>query len=388
MDRRVLLKRGLATAVGVTAFAGAPRRGAAAMFEVATELYRLRVRSLVEGLDQPWGMAFLPTGEILVTEQPGRLRLVREGQLVESPLGGVPRVLYEGQGGLLDVAVQPNFATSKFIHLTYAEGSSGQNHTVLARGRLGSGGLSDVRVLFRSQPAGRVTQHYGSRIVYDGGGHVFLSVGDRKDESRVQSLDAHNGKIIRLLNDGRVPSDNPFVGRQGARPEIWALGVRNPQGLARQPDTQNLFECEHGPQGGDEINVIERGKNYGWPTISWGCQYGQNPATCQPIGGGERDGLEQPLNYWTPSIAPGGMGFYEGDRFPGWRGDLFVAALKYKLLVRLRVRREGTRLTVTEEERLLENRIGRIRQVKAGPDGRLYLLTDEGNGAIWTVERA
>jgi aldose sugar dehydrogenase len=222
--------------------------------------------------------------------------------------------------------------------------------------------------------------HYGSRIAFDGRGYVFVTVGERHQMERAQRLGEHNGKVVRLFDDGRVPPDNPFVGRAGALPAIWALGIRSPQGLAFQPGTGRLYECEHGPMGGDEINIIQRGRNYGWPIITWGRDYDGSPIGVGP----RRAGLEQPIKYWTPSIAPSGISFYDGGLFPAWRGNLFVAALKYRMVVRLVLTAAGT--GVAREERFLQDRIGRVRHVKPGRDGKLYVLTDEADGAVWTLE--
>jgi glucose/arabinose dehydrogenase len=380
-DRRGFV-RGSGAAMGALATLKAGRAVAAEPFLADTQRYRVRVTPLALGLNHPWGIDFLPGGDLLVTERGGRLRVLRGGVLDPKPITGLPTLVVGGQGGLLDVALHPRFASNRLVYITYAGGAVGATFTGLARARLGAGRLEGLQVLFESRPRANSKGHYGSRIVLDGKGYVFVSVGDRQEMDRAQRLGETNGKIVRLREDGRVPSDNPFVGRQGARPEIWALGIRSPQGLAIQPGTGRLWECEHGPKGGDEVNIIRRGRNYGWPIITYGVDYDGTP-----IGvGTTRTGLEQPVRYWTPSIAPSGLSFYAGDLFPAWRGNLFMGALKYELIVRMEL--DGTGQKVASEERFLAGELGRIRQVKPGPDGRLYVLTDSGDGGVWAVEPA
>lgn len=378
MNRRSFLRAGGATA-GVAALAMARPATAAEAFEVDSAHYRLRVTPLATGLVNPWGIAFLPDGDILVTERAGRMRIIRDGRLVAAPLTGVPPVLALGQGGLLDVTAHPQFSRYKYVYFTYSAGSSNNNYTVLARGSLGSGGFTTVKQLFRSAPNGRTNGHFGSRVVHDGRGYLYFTVGDRQEMDRAQRPEETNGKILRLHADGRVPSDNPFVGRAHYRPEIWALGIRSPQGLAFQPGTRRLFECEHGPKGGDEINWIRKGLNYGWPVITHGVDYDGSY-----IGPPSKPGYEQPVTFWTPSIAPAGISFYDKDLFPIWKNHLLVAVLKGQMLLRLNLGPTGTE--VIHEEQMLNGRIGRIRHVKPGPDGKLYLLTDQTDGGVWTVE--
>jgi aldose sugar dehydrogenase len=372
--------RSTGTALAAAAVASAGGRSVVAQaFEVQTERYRLRVTPLVLGLEHPWGIDFLPDGDLLVTERAGRLRRVRGGALDPNPVAGVPILVVADQGGLLDVAIDPDFGSNQLVYLSYAGGVVGATFTGLARGKLGAGGLEELALLFESRPYANSTIHYGSRIVFRDG-YVFLSVGDRGEPDRAQSLADHGGKIVRLHRDGRIPSDNPFVGVADALPGIWALGIRNPQGVALQPGTNRIWECEHGPMGGDELNVLYRGDNYGWPVITYGVNYDGTP-----IGiGTHAEGMQQPRRHWTPSIAPSGLSFHAGGLFPAWQGNLFMGALKDRMLVRLELDAAGA--AVAHEERLLTDAIGRVRQVRPGPDGKLYVLTDEADGGVWTVE--
>jgi glucose/arabinose dehydrogenase len=348
---------------------------------VSTDDYRIRVVTIVRGLEHPWGLAFLPDGRMLVTERPGRLRIVNDGVLDPDPVAGVPEVAAVGQGGLLDIALHPDYASNGWIYLSYAASGEGGVGTELARGRLQGHRLTDVEVLFRLQPKSGAGRHFGGRIVFDREGYIYLTLGDRGERPRAQALDDHAGSVIRLHADGRVPQDNPFVGRVDARAEIYTYGNRNVQGAARHPQTGEVWTHEHGPQGGDEVNIIRAGTNYGWPVITYGANYG----TGTKIGEGtHKEGMAQPIHYWVPSIAPSGMAFYTGERFPAWRGDLFVGALKDQMLVRLEI--EGER--VTQEERMLKGVLGRIRDVRDGPDGYLYLLTDAPNGVLARLEPA
>ena len=338
------------------------------MFE--SEEHAFRVVEVASGLDHPWGLAFLPDGRMLVTERAGRLRTVTaEGRLDPEPVAGVPRVHASGQGGLLDVALHPDFPENGWVYLSYAAGRWGRAGTEVARGRLRGHRLEDVEVLFRALPKSGGGRHFGSRLRFAPDGHLFVTLGDRGDRHRAQDPGDHAGSIIRLRDDGSIPPDNPFTGTGGARPEIYTVGNRNVQGLAFHPGTGTLFAHEHGPRGGDEVNVVRPGVNYGWPVISYGREYGSG----DPVGEGtHRDGMAQPILQWTPSIAPSGLTVYDGDRFPGWRGNLFVGALRFRLLARLVLDDE----LAVHEERLLEDRYGRIRDVRTGPDGLLYLLTD------------
>jgi len=353
----------------------------AADSRIRTEEHTVNVRILVQGLEHPWGLAFLPDGRMLVTEREGRLRIVRDGKLDPRPVGGLPPIEASGQGGLLDVAVHPRFAENGWIYLSYAARGPGGIGTEVLRAQLRQERLEDVRVIFRMLPKVGGGRHFGSRLVFDRSGFLYVTLGDRGDQDRAQRMEEHLGKIVRLYDDGRVPEDNPFRARQGAKPEIYSLGNRNVQGAALHPQTGELWAHEHGPQGGDEVNVIRAGANYGWPVITHGRNYG----TGTRIGEGtHKSGMAQPLHTWVPSIAPSGMAFYTGDKFPRWRGDLFVGALRDQMLVRLKL--DGEK--VVKEERMLKGTLGRIRDVRTGPDGLVYLLTDEANGVIARIEPA
>jgi glucose/arabinose dehydrogenase len=338
-----------------------------------------RLVRIVEGLEQPWSLAFLPDGRMLVTEKAGRLRMVEEGRLRAQPIAGLPPVAVHGQGGLQDVALHPDFQKNQLVYIAYAARGPDGVGTELARARLVGHRLENLEVLFRQSPKGSRGQHFGGRIIFDRAGYLYLTLGDRGEMARAQRPDDHAGSVIRLHDDGRVPHDNPFAGRPGWKPEKFTLGNRNMQGAALHPLTGMLWTHEHGPQGGDEVNIIRAGANYGWPVITYGANYGLGT----PIGEGtHKAGMQQPVHYWVPSIAPSGMAFYTGERFPRWKGSLFVGALRDRMLVRLSL--DGEK--VVGEERLLQNAIGRIRDVRAGPDGFLYLLTDDRAGVLARLE--
>jgi len=343
---------------------------------VQTERTTIRYEILADELDHPWGMAFLPDARLLITERSGSLRMVsNDGELHPQPIDGLPKIRQIGQGGLLDVALHPDFENNRWVYFSYAERDARGVGTAVARGRLQGHRLDGVEVLFRLQPKDNKAYHFGSRLVFDREGYLFISLGDRGTRSRAQDLDDHAGSLIRLHDDGRIPADNPFVDRKDARPEIYSYGHRNIQGAALHPVSGRLWTHEHGPQGGDELNLPEAGINYGWPVIT----YGKNYVTGTDIGEGtHKPGMAQPLHYWVPSIAPSGMAFYSGDRFPQWQGNLFVGSLKFRQLVRLELDGE----TVVHEERLLSDELGRIRDVRQGPDGLLYLLTDADDGKL------
>ncbi len=346
---------------------------------IRTEEHAFRVVKLIEGLDHPWSVAFLPDGRMLVTERPGRLRVVSGGKLDPQPIAGMPEVAAQGQGGLFDIVLHPRFRENSLVYFSYNARGPGGSGTELARAKLAGPRLENVQVLFRQDPKGRSGLHFGGRIVFDRAGYVYLTLGERGEMQRAQRGDDHAGSVIRLHDDGRVPADNPFVGKAGWKPEKFDLGHRNQQGAALHPKTGVLWTHEHGPQGGDEVNVIRAGTNYGWPVITYGVNY----VTGTKIGEGtQKEGMAQPIHYWVPSIAPSGMAFYEGDRFPRWKGDLFVGALKDRLLVRLRL--DGEK--VVKEERMLQGVLGRIRDVRVGPDGLIYLLTDESPGVLARLE--
>jgi glucose/arabinose dehydrogenase len=339
----------------------------------------IAVEEIVTGLNEPWALAFLPDGRMLVTEREGRLRIVTRRGEVSEPVAGLPQTDTRNQGGLLDVIPAPDFAQSRLIYWTYAEPrGDGENGTNVARGQLSRDErrVENVQIIFRQQPGWASRGHFGSRIVFDGQGRLYVVLGDRQtDESRVlaQDLSTHIGKVVRLNADGSAASGNPFAGRANARAEVWSYGHRNIQGADLHPETGELWIAEHGPQGGDEINIARAGRNYGWPIISYGEEY-----SGQPVGEGitQREGMEQPLYYWDPVIAPGDMDFYRGDLFP-WRGDLLIAGLRVQELVRLDL--EGER--VTGEERFALG-VGRIRDIAESEDGALWIITDEENGRV------
>ncbi len=359
-----------------------------AAWAVSTLTFAMPVQPevLARGLEHPWALAFVGQGHMLVTERPGRMRVVEPGGQVGPPLEGVPRVDAVGQGGLLDVIADSGFARNRLIHFCYAEPSSSGsgNSTALASARLSADHrrLEDVRVIFSQQPKVSSRHHFGCRIVESPDGHLFLALGDRFGRMQdAQTLDNHHGKVVRVRKDGSAPPDNPLIGRTGALPEIWSWGHRNPQGATWGPDGR-LWVHEHGPQGGDEINRPEPGRNYGWPVITFGENYGGSR-----IGEGitERPGMEQPLHQWTPSIAPSGMAFVTSDRYgPAWKGSLMVGSLKFRHLARL----ELVNGQVVRQERLLESVGQRIRDVREGPDGLLYVVTDDRNGQLIRLQPA
>ncbi|MDX2060588.1 MAG: PQQ-dependent sugar dehydrogenase [Gemmatimonadales bacterium] len=338
------------------------------------------VVTVASGLKNPWGLAFLPDGRMLVTERPGRLRFVSADGRLSEPLGGVPTVAAVGQGGLLDVALDPDFARNRLVYLSYAEPGDGGQGTAVARGRLGATSLENVEVIFRQLPKVGGGLHFGSRLVFGRDGMLYVTLGERGRKEMAQDLAVHQGKVIRIRPDGKVPPDNPFVGRAGVRPEIYSHGHRNPQGAALHPETGALWTVAHAARGGDEVNVVRAGLNYGWPVITYGRDY-----SGLKIGEGTaKAGMEQPLHYWDPSIAPSGMAFYTGDRFPAWKGNLFIGSLKFGMVSRLELAGEK----VVSEERILEGLRDRVRDVRQGPDGLLYLLTDESAGRILRIEPA
>ncbi len=354
-----------------------------------TEQYTVRAVSVVAGLYHPWGMAFLPDGRMILTERRGTMRIFENGKLVEKPIEGIPQATEHGQGGLLDVALHPKYAENGWIYWTYNAGKPGEYGTELARGKLGGTRyapvMTNVEVLFRMQPKSAAGHHFGSRIVFDRNGYLYITLGDRGDSPdkgaahRAQQLNDHAGKSIRLHDDGRVPSDNPFVKTPGAKPEIFTWGNRNMQGAALHPDTGRVWAHEHGPQGGDEINILTAGSNYGWPVVTYGANYGSGTKIGEGIA---KEGMTAPLYYWVPSIAPSGMSFYTANNFPNWKGNLFVGALAKQTLVRLTLNGDK----VVSEERMFDGKLGRIRDVRQGPDGNLYLLTDAPNGELIRIE--
>jgi len=345
---------------------------------VSSQTGRIKVETITNKLDHPWGLAFLPDGRMLVTERPGRLRIVTRDGKISPPLGGVPKVYASGQGGLLDVVLDPDFASNRLVYLSYAEPGPGGASTAVARGRLGDSSITGLQVIFSQKPKVSGGRHFGSRLVFARDGKLFITTGDRGQGDPAQDLSSHIGKIIRINPDGSVPQDNPFVGREGARPEIWSYGHRNGQGATRHPQTGALWETEHGPRGGDEVNIPEAGKNYGWPLVSWGDEYSGAPIP-KP---NARPDLTDAIRQWTPVIGASGLAFYGGDLFPSWRGNLLAGGLVSRGIVRLTL--DGNKVTG-------EERIGlgaRVRDVRLGPDGAVYVLTDEDNGKILRLSPA
>jgi glucose/arabinose dehydrogenase len=347
---------------------------------VSTERTRVRLETVTRGLERPWGLAFLPDGRSLVTEKAGRLRIVGKDGSLGEPLKGVPQVDTTGQGGLLDVVLDPAFVQNQTIFLSFAEPrGEGQNATAVARARLGVNGLEDVRVIFQQQPAMTGGHHFGCRLVFGRDGTLFVTLGDRNiGRDKVQPLDTDVGKVVRIDRDGNAPADNPYRGKAGARPELWSIGHRNVQGAALHPETGELWTNEHGPKGGDELNRTLGGRNYGWPLVTYGVEYSGAKVSDRQ----EAPGLESPVHHWVPSIGTSGLAFYVGSAIPAWKDNVFVGGLATKDLARLEMR-DGK---VVHEERLFKKELGkRIRTVVNGPDGALYLLTDEPDGQILRI---
>ena len=335
---------------------------------VVIERERVRVVTLTDALVQPWALAFLPNGDMLITERGGRLRLMHDGRLTSANIGGLPPVDTRAQDGLMDLALHPRFAQNQILYFTYSKPGQRGDTTALATAKFDGEKLTDVRDLFVADAWSTAGGNSGSRIAFAPDGTIYMTVGERHEQAPAQDLTTHKGKILRFNDDGTTPPDNPFVGRHNAHPEIFAYGVRNPQGLFIDPSTGTIWEHEHGPRGGDELNIIARGHNYGWPAITFGINYNGTTISKDTA----REGMDQPLVHWTPSISPSGLTIYSGDRFPAWRGNVFLGALSGLNLRRLELR-DGR---VTHEEVLLAGRPQRIRDVRQGPDGFLYVLTD------------
>ncbi|WP_267130122.1 PQQ-dependent sugar dehydrogenase [Pseudomonas helleri] len=348
-----------------------------------SELGPVTATPVVQGLDHPWALAFLPDKKgMLVTERPGHLRWVSPEGKLSAPLAGVPKVWAKGQGGLLDVVLSPGFANDRLVYLSFAEeGQDGNAGTAVGRGRLSDdmSSLSDFKVIFRQEPKLSTGNHFGSRLVFDRDGYLFIALGENNQRSTSQDLDKLQGKVVRIYPDGRIPEDNPFVGQKGARPEIWSYGHRNQQGAALNPWTGTLWTHEHGPKGGDEINLIERGQNYGWPLATHGIDYSSKPIP--EAKGKVVEGTVAPYHVWEKSPGISGMTFYDGERFKPWQHNLFIGALADKDVIRLQL--DGDK--VVHEERLLGGLKARIRDVRQGPDGYVYVLTDEDKGAVYRV---
>jgi len=345
-----------------------------------------RVVPVAENLVNPWSMTFLPGGDMLITERPGRLRIVRDGTLLPDPVAGVPEVFAQGQGGLLDVLPHPEFASNRLLYLSYSAPNGGESTTAVSRGRFENDRLTNVEEIFVAQTRGR--GHYGSRLAFHRDGHLFITVGERQVPSvgdleahPAQDLSNHHGTVIRLHEDGRVPDDNPFVDQAGKLPEIWSYGHRNPQGLAIHPETGDVWATEHGPQGGDELNLIQPGRNYGWPVVGYGVNYRSGLAIHE---GTQRETMESPIRFWVPSIATSGLLFYTGDRFPDWKGNLLAGGLAGEQIARLTMSPDGKQ--VLREETILQG-MGRVRDIRQGPDGYVYVAIEDREGAPTSVVR-
>ena len=372
------------TAVGLVLLAGSPVAGQ----EVFRSAYHdFRVVTVADGLVHPWSMTWLPGGDMLITERTGRIRIVRRGTLLPDPVAGVPEVFAQGQGGLFDVLPHPDFASNRLLYLSYARPKGDASTAAVVRGRFENDRLTDIEDIFEAKTEGR--GHYGGRLAWDHDGFLFLSVGDRQVPSTgdleahpAQDLSNHHGVTVRLHEDGSVPADNPFVGQAGALPEIWSYGHRNPQGLAVHPQTGDVWLDEHGPQGGDELNLVQPGLNYGWPVIGYGVNYRSGSAI---HAGTRREDIEPPRHFWIPSIATSGLMIYTGDRFPAWKGSFFVGGMAGQQLARLTPRVDQPRRI--EQEETLTYGIGRVRDVRQGPDGYIYLAIEDRRGAPTAVVR-
>jgi len=337
--------------------------------EFKTDTQKIRVTTVVDRLDSPWSMAFLPGGDILVTERPGRLRRISTGKLQDEPVAGVPKAQFGTHGGLLDIELHPNFATTPWIYLVYSKAGDRGVTTAVARGRWDGKQLLDTSDIFVADAWTPGSLNVGGRVVFDRNGMLYASIGDRgpTTEPLSQDLSNHNGTIVRLYDDGRVPNDNPFIGRAGAKPEIYSYGHRNPQGMTLNPDTGEVWASEHGPMGGDEVNIIKAGANYGWPVVSYGRKYSGEIISEQPV----REGMESPRFFWVPSIGISGLLFYTGDRFPQWKGNLFVTGMSGKMIQRVRIGGRGQ----NERESMLNAMRQEVRDIRQGPDGLIYLVT-------------
>ncbi len=330
---------------------------------IETDDHKIRVDRVVEGIQVPWGMAFLPDGRVLITERSGELHLVENGKLSENKVQGTPDVVARSQGGLLDIELHPDYEANGWIYLSYSYKGDNGTGTAIMRAKLEGNRLTNQEVLFRATPQSNRGHHFGSRIVFDDQNYLYFSIGDRGEMNNAQDLSTHSGGVFRLHDDGTAPDDNPFAGRANAKPEFWTYGNRNIQGMAVHPETGEIWAHEHGPRGGDEVNVIEKGNNYGWPEITYGINYNGTTITEET----EKEGMEQPFLYWDPSIAPSGMDFVAGDKYPNWKGDLMVGSLSFQYLHRIDLDGSG----LVKQEELLKD-IGRVRSIRMAPDGYLY----------------
>jgi glucose/arabinose dehydrogenase len=380
-----MMRTALALAVSALVLhAAAPVSGQAPVHRSAFHDYR--VVTVADGLVNPWSMAFLPGGDVLIAERPGRLRIVRNGKLLPTPVAGVPAVLAEGQGGLFDVLPHPDFATNRLLYISYSkpDATGKAATTAVVRGRFENDQFTPAKEIFEAASQGR--GHYGARMAFDRNGYLFITVGDRQvpstgdlEKHPAQDLSNHHGTVIRLHDDGRVPSDNPYVGRADARPEIWSYGHRNAQGLLVHPETGDLWLTEHGPQGGDELNLIRKGVNYGWPVVGYGVNYRTGSAIHE---GTHREGMEAPVHVWVPSIGTSGLMLYTGDKFPEWRGSMFAGGMAYQQVARLKL--DGKR--VVREETILHD-MGRVRDIRQSPDGYIYVALEDREGKPTPVVR-
>jgi aldose sugar dehydrogenase len=334
---------------------------------IESEKISFTIDTLAQGLENPWGMAFLPDGRILIAERPGRLRMYAQNELREQPVPGIPEIWANGQGGFMDIVLHPNYDENGWIYLAYAEPRGPGGNTSIARGRMRGNTFTDVEVIFRGEPATGAGHHFGSRIVFDDDGYLFTTIGDRGVMQNAQMLENHNGKVMRIYDDGRVPDDNPFTDVEGAMPEIWSYGHRNIQGMGLHPETRQLWTHEHGPRGGDEINLVSKGLNYGWPEVTHGINYDGTVITQDTT----RAGMEDPVLHWTPSIAPCGLAFVDSERFPEWQNNMLVGALAGQHIHRVVIENDE----VTGTEYLLQD-FARFRDVRVGPDGYIYALTE------------
>jgi len=370
MIRRVLL------ALSSCALLAVASMSTAQSSEYRSMLHDFEITPVAEGLEVPWSMAWLPNGDMLITERPGRLRIVRNGTLLAASVEGTPEVLHEGQGGLFDVVPHPDYASNKFVYLSFAKPVGDGSTTAVVRGKLENDRISDLETIYQADSEGR-NGHYGARMAFDAEGYLFISTGDRQAPPagdlaahQAQDLSNHAGTIVRLHDDGRVPSDNPFIGRRDALPEIYSYGHRNPQSLAVHPVTGDVWAGEHGPQGGDELNIVAPGVNFGWPVVGFGVNYGPG----RPIHALQQQaGMEGPKHYWVPSIATSGLMIYSGDLFPNWKGDIFVGGLRGQLLARVDISDDGKSAVMDES---LMVGIGRVRDVRQGPEGAIYVATE------------
>ncbi len=351
--------------------------------QTTTESHEIQVTTYAEGLNQPWGMTFLPDGRLLVTEKAGDLRIVDSTGKVSAPIKGMFEVNTTGQGGLLDVVLDPNFADNQVIYFSYAkvESDDSQSRTAVGKAQLNDNSLTNIKQIWQQAQGKKAGYHYGSRLVFDRSGHLFVTMGDRGNKQEVQDLSTHFGKVVRIDTDGQPAKDNPFINQANALADIYSYGHRNIQGAFLHPDTGELWGNEHGPRGGDEINIIKAGNNYGWPLITFGINYNGTPITDKTA----MDGMQQPIHYWDPSIATSGMLIYSGDAFPNWQGDVFTGALKLMHLSRVKFDQNNKLIT---EERLLLDQKQRIRAIEQGPNGYIYVATDNPNGAILKISPA